>query len=206
MFNDLATDSSLTPKRAAAKWQLIGKDFAETKNLIKEKSSRGLIDRILPSKKEETLKSLMRAQPIFEKMGAQREYYDILRSDFGLTPGGSALISYPRSENVKNIIKNPPPINEFNFKNSSTASRKIADEFAKKRTSSDSILAFAREMKDRHPQFDESAFFDYLDKNRDQFNFSADQEKELVTGVADIFRNWGDHALFPIFGRSKAHE
>ena len=85
-------------------------------------------------------------------------------------------------------------------------SRKFAEDFAKTRSRGDSILAAAREMKDTYQFFDESAYFDWLREHQDDYGFTPDQKKELITGVADTHSNWGDLALFPTFSRSAAHD
>ncbi len=215
MLNDLATDPSLTPEKAAEKWEKIGKDFVVAKNEVKQKAHRDIYDSLSPAKKEEVLKSLKSAQKIYDQMGAKDEFYNMLRTKnnaatgdwgFGLSPGYAAMIAYPRSPGLKDIINKNPLSASVDFRTGTPKSRKIAEEFAKSRTAGDSILGFARAMKDKYSFFDESAFFDQLRENQDQYKFTADQEKELITGVSDIFRNWGDYALFPYFGRSVAHE
>jgi hypothetical protein len=240
MYNDLATNPSLTTRTAAEKWVKIGKDHVEKKNELRTKANRDIFDKIAPSKKEETLKALMAAQPAYEKLGSQKQFYDMLRSKnksptfgvnpqngerflqdpgsfgFDASPGGAALIAYPRSEGVKKLISSYPkgrPITstygqetQFDINQREKFSRKFAEDFAKARTVSDSILAVAREMKDKHPLFNEVTFFDWLRDHQKEYKFTPDQEKELITGVSDITPNWGDLALFPYFERSKAHD
>lgn len=227
MYNDLATDPNLTPRTAAEKWIKIGKDFAHTKNEVKRRANRSILDKVFPSTKEENIKSLVSAQKTYAKLGKEREFYNMLRStndpetgSFGYdaSPGGAALIAYPRSEPIKDLIKNQskkfrPPrlepigkVSEISAHNSKT-SRKFAEDFANSRSKKDSILAAARQAKDTYPYFDEVAFFDHLRENQDEYGFTPEQRDELVTGIDGIKINWGDHALFPIFGgRSAAHD
>lgn len=205
MYNDLANDPSLTPRTVAEKWSKKLFDLANQDQILKEKAGRDIYDKLRPGKKEETLKSLNSAQKLYEELGQQREFYNKLRSDFDLTPGYASLISYPRSEPLKDLIRSSK-IGEKSFDKIAASSRKVAEEFSKKRSLNDSILAFARSMKDKDRYFDENAFFDYLRENQSSLNFTPDQKKELVQGVSDIFPNWGDLALFPITGRSVLHE
>jgi hypothetical protein len=213
MYNDLAT-STMDPKRVAEKWRLKAKDYVETKNLLKEKASRDLVDRLLPNKKEDVVKSLKSAQKIYDEMGNKRELYNMLRTKndpargifgFDLSPGGAALISNPRSPPLQKIIKEAKGFNTH-IGAGTVNSKKIAAEFIKHRTSNDSVLAFARSMKDSHPLFNETAFFDYMRDNEDTAGFTPDQKKEVTQGVSDITPNWGDLALFPLIGKSSAHD
>lgn len=213
MRKDLATNPKLTPRTAAEKWVKKGKDFATTKRQIQTLANRDLWDSFAPGKKESTLKTLKSAQKSYDEMGRKKEFYDMLRSKntpdggygFDASPAGAALIAYPRSDSVKQIVQSAPfrkpgqaPLS------SEKESRKIADEFAKKRTNSDSILAFVREMKDNRPYFDEITFLDYLRDNQKEFAFSPDQVNELNMPYSDYHPNWGDLALFPYFGKGSA--
>lgn len=213
MRHDLATNPNLNPKTAAEKWVKKGKDFVTTKGQIKALANRDLWDSFAPGKKESTLKTLKSAQKLYDEMGRKKEFYDMLRSKntpeggygFDVSPGGAALIAYPRSESLKQVVQSAPfrkpgqaPIS------SEKESRKIADEFAKKRTNSDSILAFVREMKDKRPYFDEITFLEHLRDNQKEFAFNPDQINELNMPYSDYHPNWGDLALFPYFGKGSA--
>jgi len=195
MINDLATNPDLTSKQAAEKWRKKGKDFVEQKNQIKELSNRDIFERISPTKKVENLKRLKEASKSYHDLDLSREYYNTLRSDFGMSPGGAAEIAYKKSDAVKQLI------NKTNFGLSSIDkipyfSRKFAEEFGLNRTSYDSILGTARAMKDKEPFFDEISFFDYLRDHQDEYNLTPDQKKELLSGPSDIFSNWGDQSIF----------
>ncbi len=216
MRHDLATNPNLNPRTAAEKWVKKGKDFVTTKGQIKALAKRDLWDSFAPGKKESTLKTLISAQKLYDEMGRKKEFYDMLRSKntpeggygFDLSPGGAALIAYPRSDSVKQVVQSAP------FRKPGQAplsgekeSRKLADEFVKKRTNSDSILAFIREMKDKRPYFDEITFLEHLRDNQKEFAFNPDQVNELNMPYSDYHPNWGDYALFPYFGRgSAAHD
>lgn len=203
MNNDLATDPSLHPKQAAEKWRLKARDFVTSKNQLKEIANRDLSERLIPSKKVETLKDLSVAQKRYADLGKQREFYDTLISDFGLSPGGAALIAYPRSDGLKSLIRNSN-FDDVSFQEQPSYAAKLAKDFLNKKTGNDSLLAFAKSMKDRSQFFDESAFFDYIRENESKLN--DDQKKELLTGTSDVFSNWGDLALFPLTGRSVLHD
>jgi len=230
MYNDLATDPTLTAEQAAEKWGKKGNDLVKIKNDVRVLANRDRYDRWAPSKKEEAVKKLKEAQKRYEEMGLKDEFFDMLRSNnkkptfthnevtgerslantgtfgFGLSPGGAALIAYPRSDNLKKVEKENPFKAVGGQQTNIPQSRKLSQLFAKNRTASDSILAFAKELKMQSGFFDEVAFFDYLRENQDDFNFTPEQKNELLKGISDMAPNWGDIALFPYFGRSKAHD
>lgn len=215
MRNDIATNPNLKEKQAAEKWVKKGKDFVEKKNQVKATANRSIVDRILPNKKESTLKSLIEAQKSYNEMGRKREYYNTLQSannpetgsyGFSLSPGGAALIAYPRSQPLKNTIKS---FNKFDFadpRKSDGSSRKAASEFGKNRTNGDSVLSFARNMQYEYPSFNTHAFIDYLRDNRDELNLNPDQIKEIELPYEDFFPNWGDLALFPYIWKGSVYE
>jgi hypothetical protein len=220
MRNDLATNPSLNEKTAAEKWIRKGAHLAEQKQALKILANRDLSERISPSKKEEALKKLRTTEKIFSETGNNKELFNILKSSpdkggFELSPGGSAIIAFPRSEPVKEIInKNkrwPLSFGKFgapNLGKNEILSRKFAEEIGKAIHPSDSFLAIAREMKDRNPNFNEIAFFDYLRENQDDLGLTPRLRDELGpgAGVSDIFPNWGDIALFPAFTKSVAND
>jgi len=202
MLKDLGTNPKLSAKQAAEKWAKIGKDFTEAKTIISTLSNRDIFDKVIPYKKEESLKRLISAQPIYQEMGRQKEFYNQLISDFDLSPQKAALIAYPISNNLKNVL-NKTYFGDLPFKDLPIASKNLASEFLKNRTAQDSILSFAQEAKDNVRFFDEKSFFDYLRDHQDEL--TSDQQKELLRGVSDFLPNWGDVALFPYIGQSKAN-
>lgn len=225
MRNDLATNPNLTEKTAAEKWIRIGKNLAEQKSILKGISGRDLSDKIQPSKKIENIKRLKSAQKVFAETGNLDEFYKTLQqgnispqydkdgnlidagsAGFGLSPGSAALIAYPRSESIKSEIRKNQNWGDMPFDKHEAMSRRFAEDIAKNMRSNDSFLAIAREMKDRNPYFNETAFFDYLRENQDNLGLNARLKRELESGVSDLFPNWGDIALFPISGRSVAHD
>lgn len=214
MRHDLATDPNLTEKQAAEKWRRIGKDFVDSKGQVKALANRDLSDRIAPGKKESALKALKETQKTYAKLGKQKEFYNMLRSNntpeggygFGLSPGAAALIAYPRSESVKKIVNSIKHADLYDPRKIDANTRKIADDFANNRTNGDSIGAFVREMSLKFPQFNSNIFIDYLRDNRDEFNFNPEQKLELEMPYEDFFPNWGDLALFPLSGRSAVND
>ncbi len=216
-FDDLETNPKLNARTAAEKWAKKGHDLARTKQDVKVMAHRDLTDKAWPSKKEENLKKLKQAQKIFAETGNANEFFDILRSKntadtygFGLSPGAAALIAYPRSERIKEVVRSHQNFGPIEYetlvpKDRTQKSRKFAEEVRKNLTPEDSLLAIAREMRDKNEYFDEAAFFDWFGDHQE--SLPPHMKNELVKGVSDISPNWGDVALFPFFGgRSAVHD
>ena len=157
-------------------------------------------------------------------MGSDEDFYNFLTTDkltpngqqegMGLSPGGAAIIQYPRTEKVKNLIQNTKipfskDVTDPNLKRTqpnSEATRAFADNLMKVMTPQDSFLAVARQMKEQDPRFDEYAFFDYLRENKDQYGSIPRLDREVSNGVSDFFPNWRDIGLFPAFTKSVAND
>ena len=224
---DVATDSSLTPRTAGEKWARIGLDFVRTRNLVDELAERDYRHKIIPVKKQETIKKLNTAAEIYAKVGRSDELFNKLKTKtdkekgligYDLSSQGSALIAYPRSDGLKELIKNYEKdkpkfgvlkipkllrVGNQDFQGV-VVSQGIAKDFLENKKETDSSLAFAREMKDRYPLFDQGAFFDYIRKNTKDLN--PRQNSELIMGESDDYPDWGDISLFPIFGKSEAND
>jgi hypothetical protein len=217
-YNDLTTNPRLNERSAAEKWIRKGKDLARAKSTLKEKANRDVFDKNFPSKKEETLKSLMSASKIFAETGNSNEFYDILRTEnsparygFDLSPGGAAIIAYPRSEPVKKTINEygkfrVSPNDTIKGKNPSVYTRKLAQEIGKNIRPEDSLLAISTQVKQTNPDFNESAFFDYFRENQDNLGLTPHMKEELIQGVSDLTPEWGDIFLFPFFEKSVAND
>lgn len=223
MRNDLATNPRLIESTAAEKWIKKGKDLATAKQQVKVLANRDLPTKLLPNKKEQTIKKLQSAQKIFDETGNNRELYNILKTKntppqydekgnmidpgsygFDLSPGAASLIAFPRSESIKQLIKNSQNFGDLPSNQLGAATRKFALDVLKNITGNDSLLAITREMKNKNPYFDEGIFFDTIREN--QQNLTPRMKEELITGESDIFPNWGDIALFPAFTKSVAHD
>jgi hypothetical protein len=217
-------NKDLTIPKVAAKWAKKALELAKQKNEVKKISTRTWDEKIIPSKKAETLKKLMNAQKAYADTGNQEELFNLLRTKpqqemrdekgnvtqeaklgYGLSPGGASLIAYPRSSQVKEIINNQK---FFGVDPVSTAqsTMKFAQDVSKKITPNDSLLAIIRDAKDRNLNINEDAFLDYFRENQKRLGLSGHQRNELTIGKSDFLPNWGDISLFPAFGGSKANE
>jgi len=213
--NSVAT-GRMTPKQAAEFYSKKALDLAKDKQAVNKIANRDVIDRIIPHKKEQTIKSLQNISKTFADLGSSEEYYDLLQQEndvggLGLSPGGAAIIAYPRSDNVKSLVsKTKPFVQNFNYaqdpKIASNKSREFAENLSKIISPNDSFLAIAREMKQKDASFDEAAYFDYLRENQDSIGLTPRLKKEITTGVSDFFPNWMDIGLFPAFNKSVAND
>ena len=146
----------------------------------------------------------------FSKFGraAQEDYYNMLineKTGPGLSPGGAALLAYPRSKDVKNVI-NDAKLRSAGVKDRTQQAVRLADDILNTIKPNDSILAIARELYTKFPSFDERSFFDYIRENKDRWPGNPNFAREMEEGVSDIFSNWGDIGLFPVTGLSPAHK
>ncbi len=175
--NDVAT-GKMTPEQAAEYYSKKALDLVKDKGRALEIANRDFWDRITPSKKTEAIKNLQHIAKNFTDMGSDEDFYNFLTTDkltesgkqegMGLSPGGAAIIQYPRTEKVKNLIQNTKipfskdvsdPLLKRTQPNSE-ATRAFADNLMKVMSPQDSFLAVARQMKEQDPRFDEYAFFD----------------------------------------------
>jgi hypothetical protein len=209
--NAVAT-KKMTPEQAAEYFSKKALDLAKDKSQALKIANRDIWDRLLPKKKEETIKNLMHIAKNFDDMGSSEDFYNFLKTDalnengiqegMGLSPGGAAIIQYPRTDKVKNLIKKT----KISSKNPSESTREFAENLFNEMTPKDSFLAIARQMKQQDSNFDEYAFFDFLRENKDLYNTNKRLDREVSNGVSDFFPNWRDIGLFPAFTKSVAND
>ncbi len=209
--NSVAT-GKMTPEQAAEYYSKKALDLVKDKGRALKIANRDIWDRIFPGKKEETIKNLMHIAKNFDEMGSGEDFYNFLTTDevdesgrqkgMGLSPGGGAIIQYPRTEKVKKLIKTT----KISEKNPAESTRNFAENLFKEMTPKDSFLAIARQMKQQDFNFDEHAFFDYLRENKDFYGSNKRLDREVSNGVSDFFPNWRDIGLFPAFTKSVAND
>ncbi len=199
--NAVAT-GKMNPHQASEYYSKKALDLVKDKGDVTKIANRDFFDRLLPHKKDESLKSLIHIAKNFKDMGSSEDYYNQLRSDLDLSPGGAAIIAYPRSKQVNDLVNNTKIFSLRAYENSSD----FADKLLKVISPDDSFLAIARQMKQKDINFDEYAFFDYLRNNQDKYGSNPRLNREVNNGVSDFFPNWGDITLFPAFTKSVANE
>lgn len=207
--NDVATGKR-TPQEAAEYYSKAALDLGKQKKIFEKLANPSLDEYFIPSKKNERVKEYITMGDEFAKFGhaAQEEYYNMLineKTGPGLSPGGAALLAYPRSKDVKSVI-NDAKLRSAGVKDSTQQAVRLADDILNTIKPNDSILAIARELYTKFPSFDERSFFDYIRENKDRWPGNPNFAREMEEGVSDIFSNWGDIGLFPVTGLSPAHK
>ncbi len=201
----LSNDPTKNVHQVAKEMQDRVEEFVTSKSRLKEIANRDYWDSISPTKKDQAVKNLMQIQKSYAAVGQEKELYNTLKSSnisgksfgLGLSPGGAALISYPRSEGIRNIIGNR---DNSVMKKPEILGKKIMENLTK----DDSLLSIMRDIKDRNPLIDEAAMWDYFRSN--QNGLYPRQIEDLERGESDLFPNWGDIFLFPAFTRSAAND
>lgn len=159
---------------------------------------------------DKVLNKLNSYQKVFEDAGNQEEYYNILRSDFGLSPQGAATIAFPLQKQIKKYVDSyKPSYLEFSNKGPfptvekmDNNARKAAIDVEKFIDEDDSVLSIARNLAQQDPFFNERVFFEQL-TNNPKSKLNPRQRAELGSGERDFLPSWGDIKIFPWYKRSK---
>jgi len=205
MERDLRLNPNASIADTADKWAKKALELSKTKGKLSTTASN-FEGRLNPTKRGEFLNSLKNTQKQFAEAGNLDEFNNILQSDFGLSPEGAASVAYPLSKSANEYVKQAPITTGVDFKNYAekieTSSRKHAQKVADSITSNDSLLAIARTLREKDYLFNESAFFNELSENSD--NFTQRQKDEISQGLTrDWFPNWGDILILPLFKERK---
>lgn len=208
MERDLREHPNSSFKDVANDWSNRALNVAKTKGQLKKLAETSGPEEII--KGDQLLKKLRSYQDIFKKSGNAEEYYNLLRSEFGLSPQGAASIAFPSNKRVKDYINNLKPIprmygqgaTAYNPEKLATQARKSAIEIEKFIDADDSLLSIARDLTDRDPTFDQQSFFDQLEEDKEHIRLNDRQRREMAEGVKDIIPTWGDIKVFPWFRRS----
>jgi len=194
MARDLRLNPNENVENVANKWSNIGLEMAKTKSQLQKLSSEtGFSSLFKGGDIENKLKSY---QKIFAKAGNEEELFNILKSNFGMSPRGAAHIAFPRSSEVKKYLENVKS-NFFGGTRKGLNERKIAVEIGDLLRKNDSIQAILSDLMAADTTFDQTAFFDELLKNQDELSLSPRQEREIAEGPSGFLRNWGDFLILP---------
>lgn len=198
MARDLRLNPNLTTEDVANDWSERALNLDKSRNLLNTLSKTTGLENILRNTVEQKLDAIQKS---FADVGRQEEYYDLLRAQFGLSPGAAASKAFPQSKSIKDIISKVPyesSLLDFrNEKNFENKSRKIALDIAKNLSDTDSILSIARSLKMKSPAFDEWAFFNELNNNVENLRLNPRQRLELQEGQSGFLPYWGDLLYLP---------
>lgn len=192
--NELAMNPNASVKDVVNTWTDKALENAKAKTSLDTVAKRDFYDKV--TKKSDTLKKLQGASKSFKDFGNSEEYEDILKKSFDLSPQGAASVAYPPSSTASKWLGSVKPSNADDYyQNSIKYAAQVANGNVLGRD--DSVLSLAKNIKERDPFFDQSAFFTYLNENQD--SLSPKDKRDLIEGPKDIFPNWGDIWLFPKF-------
>lgn len=197
MYKDLKTDPNATIEDVANYWSNKALDLVKTKSGIRELAGKNIFSKI--TKGSENADKLKTYQKIYAETGNQEEFYNTLRSNFNLSPQGAAYLAYPRSKGVSNYIEKSKSIPYMNLSAAPAHSRKYASDIENLINREDSLLAIARDFRQKDPMFDQRAFFSQLREDQDTLGLTPRQKREIAQGESEIFPNWGDLLILPKF-------
>lgn len=210
---DLRSNPNATFKDVANDWSNRALNVAKAKDQLGKLAQTTGLETFF--KGDQTLKKLRSYQDIFKKSGNAEEYYNILRKNpdeggFGLSSQGSATIAFPPTKNVRSYVDSFKPDNTKwsqygplpDYEKIQANARKAAINIEKSLDADDSILAIARALKEKDPEFDQESFFEQLNDDIDQFRLNDRQRRELAEGQKNILPSWGDVKYLPWFRRS----
>ncbi len=149
-------------------------------------------------KKDQILDKLKSYSKTFKDTGNSEEYYNLLQSDFSMSPQGAASIAFEPSKSAQDYIKG---IRASPIGKAADNSRKYAIDLQDKITRDDNFLSLAKAIGDKDFFFDQNAFFNQLREDRD--HLSDIQNRSIDTGEREFFPNWGDLFVLPLLGGSK---
>lgn len=171
------------------KWTKKGLELARTKKELDVLSNRGVVDQYFDN--ENTFNKLKTYQKIYADANNLNEFYNKLRSDFGMSDQGAALIAYPRSKSVSDFLKNYKPLKSLE------GSAHAASQVIKNIDDDDSILAIARELQNKDLLFNQVQFFEYLNDNLNSLRLNDRQKREVAQGASKVHMNWDDFFILP---------
>ena len=182
-------------------WTERALDLAKANTQLKAKGAQSIFATPILLNKEGYRKDLEQLGEIYKRAGNSEEFYNQLQELFGMSPIGAASIAYARNKNIKSYISNISPASfqatpdpEKNTKKG----RSRAVEIERLITPQDSILGIVRDLMEKDPYFDKTAFVSQLIEDQDQIGLTERQRREL--GNAGQFSSsWGDLFILPFF-------
>jgi hypothetical protein len=200
---ELRTNPRATIEDIANKYGQIGKQLDLAKNSMKTFAGKGFVDKLFSQDK--TIDSLKSYQKIFAELNAEENYFDDLKTDFGLSPMSAASIAFPLSKPVNDQIKSWKPPKNLTLENSAKSSRQLATQVSKSLEDNDSILSIANEiLKKSHnnlvpgtPAFDIHEFYTQLRDDQDRLGLNPRQKREIAEGIGSGIPTWSDILYIP---------
>lgn len=216
MERDLVTNPNATVKSVANDWSNRGLNAAKAKNQFLALSSKTGYENLV--NRGSTLDKLNSYSKIFKEAGSSEEYYNLLKSGeikdekgnptgqfgLGMSSQGAATLAYEPTEGVSKYIKNYTPSIVKSVKNKDINpnsigkfSRKAAIEIEHLIKEDDSLLAIARSLSEKDPNFNQQLFFNQLNNDLSRGNFNERQKREIAEGARGVVPTWGDIKILP---------
>lgn len=200
---ELRTNPRATQEDIANKYANIGLELDKTKGRLKKLAGEGFIDKL--TSRDNTLDKLKSYQKIFSESNSQENYFNNLKSDFGLSPLSAASIAFPLSKSVDSQIKDWKPSKNLTLENAAKSSRQLATQIEKSLGDNDSILSIANEiMKKSHntlqpgtPAFDIHEFYSQLREDQEELGLNSRQKREIAEGIGSGLPTWSDILYMP---------
>ncbi len=147
----------------------------------------------------ETEKRLKNYQDIFKRSGNLEEFQKILKGpDFGMSDQGSALVAYPPSEKINQLLKSYKP-SILNTSKKYQEAAKLAIDLEDLIGPDDSIQSILRTISAKDPFFDQQSFLDQISEDKDRIGLNERQKRELGQGKKNLIPNWADMLYLPNF-------
>ena len=194
---DLVNNPNLSPNDAANKWSNRALNMVRAKDEMAKLANTTGFENLLPKKNAGTWDKIQEAQKVFKDADNLREFRDLLISEFKMSPQGASISAYPLSPTANKFVKSANISLEPFLGNAESNARKMALDYEKYITPSDSILAVAAKLKRKSAFFDEQAFFNQLSLEQNRLGLTEDQRDELIKGASDIMPHWGDIKILP---------
>ena len=193
---ELKTNPNATINEVVNKYTNKLLDMAKAKTGLKKFATGEFFNKINPLKREDNRKRIESYSKIFKEAGNSEEFYNLLKSDFDLSPQGSASYAYKPSSNVEKYINKVKPTGKKDF---SEHSRKYAIDLEPLLTSDDSILSIAHAIRQKDPLFDQSSFFNQIRDDQNDIGLSPLVQRELGEAEFQYVPTWGDILYLPLF-------
>lgn len=198
MERELRANPNATVDDVVNKWSNKALNLAKAKTQLDKLSGSSLFATPILLNKDSYRKKLNEYGDIYRAAGNSEEFYNTLQSNFTMSPQGAASLAYPRNQNVKKYVDSVRPSKMHDFTNYTSNSRKQAIDVEKLITSDDSLLAIARDLREKDPYFDQQAFFDQLSEDKEELGLNERQRRELAQDP-QMLPSWGDVLILPLF-------
>jgi hypothetical protein len=208
---DLRMKPRATEEDVINDWSNRALDYAKSKAQFKKDAAVTGIEGFFKPELYDNLKSYSQD---FSKAGRSEEYYNLLKSQYGMSPQGAASIAYPVRKPIQDFLQKER--NQFgkelrskgraaSDEQISNFVRGLATRIGEVIKPEDSLLAIAAQFQKDYPGFyqHQREFFDQLREDAEDLGLTARQRREIPQGVPGWVSPWGDLMILPWFRKGK---